>query len=126
MRRLWWIIGWLLLIFITVSCLEPPQYVPNLHVNDKLEHAGAFFGLTFWFGGLVRRRSYPYLVLWMLALGGGIEIAQGAMGWGRDMDIWDFVADSVGVAIAVTLLYLGLGDWLARIERLLGLSRAPP
>ena len=126
MRRLWWIIGWLLLIFITVSCLEPPQYVPNLHVNDKLEHAGAFFGLTFWFGGLVRRRSYPYLALWMLALGGGIEIAQGAMGWGRDMDIWDFVADSVGVAIAVTLLLLGLGDWLARIERLLWLSRAPP
>jgi VanZ family protein len=121
--RIWWMAGWILVLFIAISCLEPPRYVPNLHLWDKLEHALAFFGLTFWFGGLVRRRAYPLLVLWMLLFGAGIEVAQGVMGLGRDADVWDWVADSVGVALAITLVYLGLGSWMFRIEQLLGLAR---
>ena len=124
--RIWWTAGWILVLFITISCLEPPRYVPNLHLWDKLEHALAFFGLTFWFGGLVRRRAYPLLVLWMLLFGAGIEVAQGVMGLGRDADVWDWVADSVGVALATTLVYVGLGSWMFRIERLLGLARERP
>ena len=124
--RIWWTAGWILVLFITISCLEPPRYVPNLHLWDKLEHALAFFGLTFWFGGLVRRRAYPLLVLWMLLFGAGIEVAQGVMGLGRDADVWDWVADSVGVALAITLVYLGLGSWMFRIEQLLGLARERP
>jgi VanZ family protein len=124
--RIWWAAGWILVLFISISCLEPSRYVPNLHLWDKLEHALAFFGLTFWFGGLVRRRAYPLLVLWMLLFGAGIEVAQGVMGLGRDADVWDWVADSVGVALAITLVYLGLGSWMFRIEQLLGLARERP
>jgi len=125
LARYWWIAGWLLVAFITLSCLEPPRYVPDLHVSDKLEHAGAFFSLTVWFGGLVRRRRYPVLGLWMLLFGAGIELAQGAMGWGRDMDVWDFAADAVGVAFALGAIYGGLGMWMWQIERILGLSCEP-
>ena len=57
--------------------------------------------------------------------GGGIEIAQGAMGLGRDADILDFVADSVGVLIALIALYLGLGAWPRWIERLIWRTREP-
>jgi len=124
--RYWWLAGWLMVLFITVSCLEPPRYVPDLHVGDKLEHAGAFFGLTFWFGGLMPRRSYSRLALLMLLFGAGIEVAQGAMGWGRDMDIRDFAADSLGVAAALGFIYTGLGMWMWQIERILGLSCDPP
>jgi VanZ family protein len=124
--RLWWIAGWVLAAFITLSCLEPPRYVPNLHLWDKFEHAAAFFGLTFWFGGLVRRRAYPLLVLWMLLFGAAIEVAQGTMGLGRDADVRDWFADSVGIALAITLVYLGLGSWMLRIEQLLGLARERP
>ncbi|HTT00830.1 MAG TPA: hypothetical protein VMG11_01980 [Steroidobacteraceae bacterium] len=123
--RYWWIAGWMLVAFITVSCLEPPRYVPDLHVSDKLEHAGAFFCLTLWFGGLVRRQRYPLLGLWMLLFGAGIELAQGVMGWGRDMDFWDFAADAIGVAVASGGLYVGLGMWTWQIERILGLSCEP-
>ena len=117
LARLWWALGWAMVLFIAVSCLEPARYVPNLHLWDKLEHALAFFGMTFWFGGLVRRGRYPVVAVLMLLFGGGIEIAQGAMRLGRDEDIMDFVADSVGISIALVLLYAGLGAWISWGER---------
>jgi VanZ family protein len=123
--RLWWAVGWALLAFILYSTLAPSQDVPNLHLWDKLEHAGAFFGLTMWFGGLIRRSRYAMLAFWMLLLGGAIELAQGYMGWGRDMDIHDFYADGLGIAVAFILLGAGLSQWAVLAERLLGLSREP-
>jgi VanZ family protein len=123
LARMWWALGWAIVLFITVSCLEPPRYVPDLHIWDKAEHAIAFFGMTFWFGGLVRRSRYPVIAALMLFFGGGIEIAQGAMNWGRDEDIMDFAADAVGVSVALVLLYLGLGAWTRWIERLIWPSR---
>ncbi|MBV8574395.1 MAG: hypothetical protein JOZ58_05060 [Acetobacteraceae bacterium] len=123
--RIWWTLGWLIVAFITISCLEPPRYVPDLHLWDKAEHALAFYGMTVWFGGLIRERSYWRLALWMLLFGGAIELAQGVMGLGRDMDIMDFAADAVGVTVALAMVYLGLGSWAERIERLFGLSLEP-
>ena len=123
LARLWWGLGWAMVLFITVSCLEPPRYVPNLHLWDKLEHALAFFGMTFWFGGLVRRGRYPVIAALMLLFGGGIEIAQGAMRLGRDEDIMDFVADAVGISVALALLYLGLGAWTRWVERFIWRTR---
>jgi VanZ family protein len=123
--QLWWLIGWALLLSILYSTLAPSEYVPNLHLWDKLEHAGAFFGLTLWFGGLIRRSRYALLALWMLLLGAGIELAQGYMGLGRDMDIHDFYADAIGVAVAFVLLGAGLSQWAVYAERILGLARKP-
>ncbi len=122
---LWWALGWALVLFITYSTLAPEKYVPNLHLWDKLEHAGAFFGMTFWFAALIRRRRYPVLGLWMLLFGGAIEIAQGVMGLGRDMDIHDWYADAIGIGVALLLAYAGLGEWLLHAERFLGLERKP-
>lgn len=123
--RFWWALGWGMVLFILYGTLEPERYVPDLHIWDKAEHAIAFFGLTFWFGGLVSRRRYPIVAFLLLLLGGGIEIAQGAMKWGRDEDIMDFVADSVGVSVALALLYLGLGAWTQWVERLIWPAREP-
>ena len=117
---LWWGVGWALVMLILYGTLAPVHYVPDLHLNDKLEHAAAFFGMTCWFGGLVQRRRYAALIFWMLLLGAGIEVAQSLMGLGRDADIRDFAADSIGVAAASLLVYIGLGSWTAHIERLLG------
>jgi VanZ family protein len=125
LARLWWLLGWAIVVFITVSCLEPARYVPNLHLWDKLEHALAFGGMTFWFGGLVRRSRYPVVAVLMALFGGGIELAQGAMRLGRDEDIMDFVADSVGISVALVLLYAGLGAWARWAEQLLWPVREP-
>jgi len=120
--RTWWTLGWLFVLFILYATLAPSHYVPDLHANDKLEHAGAFFAMTCWFGGLVHPRRYVALAVWMLLLGAGIEVAQGLMGLGRDADVWDFVADSFGTAGALLLIYLGLGSWTGRVERFLGFA----
>ena len=125
LARLWWALGWAMVVFITVSCLEPPRYVPNLHLWDKAEHAIAFGGMTLWFGGLVRRTRYLFVGFVMLLFGGGIEIAQGVMRWGRDMDIMDFLADGVGISIALAAVFLGLGAWASWVERLIWPSREP-
>jgi VanZ family protein len=123
LARLWWAIGWGMVLFIAVSCLEPARYVLELHLWDKAEHALAFCGMSVWFGGLVRRSRYPLVGLAMLLLGGGIEIGQGVMGLGRDADILDFVADAVGITVALIFLYLGLGAWTRWVERLIWRSR---
>jgi VanZ family protein len=72
---------------------------------------------------LVRRSRYPLIAVAMMLFGGAIEIAQGAMNLGRDADILDFVADSVGIVVAMGLLYLGLGGWARWIEDLYWRSR---
>ena len=123
LAKLWWALGWAIVLYITISCLEPPRYVPNLHLWDKLEHALAFFGMTVWFGGLTRRGRYPVIAVLLALFGAGIEIAQGAMQWGRDEDIMDFVADSVGISVALVALYLGLGGWACWLERLIWPAR---
>jgi VanZ family protein len=120
---LWWSVGWAVVIYVTVSCLEPARYVPDLHLWDKGEHALAFFGMSVWFGGLVRYSRYPVIAVLMLLLGGAIEIAQGTMGLGRDADIMDWIADAVGIAAALAVLYLGLGAWARWIEGLVYSSR---
>jgi VanZ family protein len=125
LARFWWAVGWAIVVFITVSTLEPPRYVPNLHMWDKLEHATAFFGMTCWFGGLVRRKRYLWVAFSMVLFGAGIEVVQGLMRVGRTADVWDFAADSVGIAVALALLYLGLGSWTRWLEQLVGLSREP-
>ena len=125
LARLWWALGWAMVVFITVSCLEPPRYVPDLHLWDKAEHALAFGGMALWFGGLVRRGRYLVVGFVMLLFGGGIEIAQGVMRLGRDMDIMDFLADGVGVSIALIALYLGLGAWACWVERMIWPPREP-
>lgn len=122
LTAMWWALGWAMVLFITYSTLAPARYVPDLHINDKIEHASAFFGMTFWFGGLVRRGRFWALGLIMSAFGGAIEIAQGTMGLGRDMDIHDWVADTWGVLIALGLLLCiprRRGSWLQWLESFL-------
>lgn len=121
LRVWWWAVGWVLVALILYGTLAPSGDVPNLHVWDKLEHATAFFGVTFWFAGLIRRSRYPALGAWMVLLGVAIEIAQGTMGFNRDMDIHDVYADATGIACALVLVYAGLGGWMVYIERRLGL-----
>lgn len=114
---LWWMFAWGLTLYVTYECLVPPSQLPNLHLNDKLEHAGAYFAMAFLFGGLVDRRRFPLMIASLLLLGALIEVAQGLMALGRSADVWDFVADACGVALAVIPAYLGLDSWLVFLER---------
>ncbi|RYZ15024.1 MAG: hypothetical protein EON61_01430 [Alphaproteobacteria bacterium] len=82
----------------------PPPLLP---FQDKLFHAVAFACLT---GPAVLVLPRQYLWFWvahMVALGGGIEVAQAMGDEGRSGDVADFVADCVGIVAA-----LGVGRWI--------------
>jgi VanZ family protein len=119
-RRFWYLLGLLLLLLLVLAVLytslAPPNDLPPVQFNDKLEHGTAYVLMMLWFGGLVPVRQYGWLIAALLALGGGIEIAQGLMNLGRTADIMDFAADAGGVAVGLLLCLCGLRHWAGWIE----------
>ncbi len=76
---------------------------------DKANHAAAFVVLTALTGRGWPALSRAWLAAIMLAAGVGIELVQGLPGIGRDADVWDVVADGVGIVVGLALL-----GWMAR------------
>ncbi len=115
--RFWHLVGIALVLVVVVASLVPARDLPHLGMTDKLEHMIAYGGLALWFGGLLAPRHYGYLLLALLALGGGIEIAQGLMGLGREADWRDFYADALGAALGLSLCMVGVRHWASWMER---------
>ena len=117
--RAWFGAGLLIATVITVTSLLPARDLPAFGISDKVEHAVAYALLAFWFASVMARRDFVYLALALLAFGGGIEIAQGLMGLGREADLLDLAADGVGIVAGVVLAATPLGGWAKVIEDLL-------
>ena len=116
LRRLWIACGLLLAAAIAFVCLVPGEDLPSVGISDKVEHALAFAALAFWFGSVLLPSRLLLLVLGVLAFGGLIEIVQGLMGWGRDADVADFLADAAGTAAGVVLALTPVGRWARWLE----------
>ena len=116
-HRVWYLLGAVLTLVVIVSGLVPSEDLPRLQLSDKFEHLIAYVGLAVWFGGLLPPRRYVSLALVLLALGGGIEIAQGLMGLGREADWRDFLADALGVGFGLSLSLAGLQYWASWLEQ---------
>jgi VanZ family protein len=108
-RRLWISIGVAMVLVVAIACLVPAKELPKTGVSDKVEHLLAFGALSFWFGSIVVRRDLPWVGLAVVGFGALIEIAQGAMGWGREADWRDLLADSLGSALGIALALTPLG-----------------
>jgi VanZ family protein len=119
----WWLLGWAFVVLTVNDSLEArPPAVFEL-ASDKVVHFLGYFALAMWFAGVTRARRYPMVGVLLIALGGVIEILQGAMGNGRQAEWLDLVADALGVIAALALAYAGLGRWAMWIERLLGVQK---
>lgn len=119
--RSWWIAGGIAMaLAIVVASLLPATDLPSVRIWDKLEHSFAYFALAAWFGGAVRPDRYLRLALALVALGIAIEIAQGAMGFGRTADLRDVLANAVGVAMGLAVALLGVSGWMRGVERMVG------
>jgi VanZ family protein len=118
-RRFWFGVGIVIAVAIAVACLVPGGHLPDFSraLSDKTEHFIAFTLLAFWFGSILVRRDLPWLALALVAFGGLIELAQGAMHLGRDAEVVDLVADAVGVAAGLALALTPLGRWARVLER---------
>src|SRR5690606_11849664 len=98
-RGRFWLGLWLGgILGVVVVCLLPGTDVPPVLLSDKVERAQAFFALSAAAAQLFRR-GWPLgvLALGLLALGAGIEVAQGTLTVSRSMESADFIADAIGV-----------------------------
>ena len=110
------VLFWLLLAFTLVMAFLPhPPHTPFDRFGDKVEHMLAFFTLTFVADLAWRGAPSWKLVLWMAAIGAGIEIIQAIPLLHRDSDIRDLIADMAAVLIALGAARViePLADWLA-------------
>ena len=98
---------WLTLAPHPVPDVEVPSFLGE-HA-DKIVHCIMFGGLTGavifdfmrWRGRDCRLRPFVmWLAVGMLIFAAADEWAQGALGAGRTSDVWDFVADTVGILLA--------------------------
>jgi VanZ family protein len=81
-------------------CLAPTKTLPSVQVWDKAEHGLAWTVLA---GvALLLWPSLPgVIVIYTLTLGGAVEFLQAVLPFGRDGEFTDWIADSVGIALAV-------------------------
>jgi len=118
-RRFWFGVGIAIAVVVAVVCLIPGGKLPDVGLtSDKIEHFVAFAMLAFWFGSILVRRDLFWLALALVAFGGLIELAQGAMRWRRDADVHDLAADALGVAAGISLALTPLGRWARWLERI--------
>jgi VanZ family protein len=83
-------------------CLAPSKDLPKVNLWDKEEHAVAWLVLTL--TGLALSPWRPRAIAaFAFGVGAFVEIAQWAMGFGRDADWHDLAADCVGIVVAFIL-----------------------
>ncbi|MEZ5532335.1 MAG: VanZ family protein [Steroidobacteraceae bacterium] len=117
----WWFAGGIVIaLAIAVLSLLPSADLPKVQLWDKFEHGFAYLALAAWFGGIVRPDRYLRLALVLLGFGIAIEIAQGAMGFGRTADVADVLANAAGIVIGLGVALVGVSGWMRGVERLCG------
>ena len=90
-------------------------------LTDKEAHALAFFGLTSFSILAAPRLRKLDIALFLVGVGGLIEIIQSLVG--RDGELLDWLADSVGIALSVVPMYFEGFRRLARGEKALSPRR---
>jgi len=97
---------------------SPPD--PGFDQGDKFGHVLTYGALMFWFCQLyASRRAQIGFATGFIALGVGLEFAQGATGY-RSFEEADMLANTVGVIAGWAVARATGSQVFARIERLLG------
>jgi VanZ family protein len=111
--------GWILVILAIVASLVPSHELPKLGgINDKIEHVVGYLVLALWFAGIYPKSRYPLIGFGLLIMGISIEALQGAMHVGREADLRDVYANTIGTVAGLTLALAWLGGWAMRVESL--------
>jgi VanZ family protein len=121
LQRVWWTLGVVLVAAAIIVCLVPSQdLAAPLEWNDKASHLVGHGLLALYFAGLVPRRSWWKIFVFLLLMGVTIEFAQYFMHQGREGDPRDVLANSAGAALGLITARLGLARWPELAAWLLG------
>jgi len=103
----WRVAFWLAIVAGIVSALwpRPGPDEPSFLGADKVEHALTFMLLVS-IGLRAGYRNVLALAIGLLALGGAVELAQGAFTSTRSADWLDWFADAAGIAVGWAIAWL--------------------
>ena len=116
--RLWLVSGWIMVALAVVASIMPLTEMPKMGVSDKVEHVVAYGVLSLWFAGIYPKSRYPMIGVALLVMGIVIEGLQGAMNLGRQADMRDVYANTLGIVSGLVLALIWLGGWAQRVEAL--------
>ncbi len=115
--RAWLALWWLAVLGTLVVCLIPPPSIPLPENSDKVEHFLAYFLLAASAVQIYQRRAaLVWAAVGLVALGIGIEFAQGTLTVNRMADPMDALANSVGVLAGMAIVFTPLRDLLLRLR----------
>ena len=87
-------------LVVVWASLAPTTALPSVSLWDKVEHLTAYLGLT-----VLGAAAFPHrlsrLAAGLFGAGVAIEIAQSLMGWGRQGDPADALANTFGIALGL-------------------------
>jgi VanZ family protein len=109
-RRAGLALGWAWAAAIVFFSLAPGLPESGVEGGDKLAHFLAYAALAYWFSQFYFQRTRLACALGFIAMGVGLEFAQGALGY-RSFDLADMAANTLGVLAgwgAAHFLRLGL------------------
>ncbi|RAK57282.1 VanZ family protein [Phenylobacterium deserti] len=81
-------------------CLAPSEGLPQERIWDKAEHAMGWAVLT-GLGLFLSPRRPRAIAGFAFGLGVAVEVLQAALPFGRDGDVRDLLADSIGIGLAL-------------------------
>lgn len=117
--KLWLVVGCTLLGVIVYLSLSSSEIVPMKHGMDKVYHSFAYCCLMFWWLQLFPNKiARTVLAVVFILMSGGIEVIQSFHPL-RYMDWWDFVANTVGVFIAIAMGVTRLDQLLYKFEQVI-------
>jgi len=118
--RFWIAIGFLLIgLVVYASLMRNPPDLTHIQGGDKVEHAVAYFILTFWFSLIyVKNRVRWTIGITFIFLGVAMEYLQRMTGY-RTFEYADMAANTVGVLCALFAAQTPLARGLAAVEKYL-------
>jgi hypothetical protein len=121
LMRFWWALAVVLVLAALVVCLMPLPEIPKpFDLGDKAWHLLGHAGLAVYFTGLVERRGWWKIFIFLLAFGVLVEFAQHSMNLGRHGDWRDVLGNVVGDLSGLLLGWLGLSRWTQWAAQLFG------
>lgn len=101
-------LAYTLFVFMASLASIHIKVAPTFEHKDKIVHIGIYVLYTiiwfFYFNSGLQKISYKKAILLAFATGILIEILQGSCTQNRSADIFDVVANSIGISIAVFLI----------------------
>ncbi|WP_374604676.1 VanZ family protein [Arenimonas sp.] len=118
-----WLLGWLLCVVLS---LMPSVNLPGPAHSDKIGHFLAYFSLTAWAVWTFRaRRAHLLAALALVGLGIAMEFAQANLTRVRLGDVRDALANTLGVAVGLSLTFTPLQFLLERVDQALFRPKNP-